>query len=192
MTKLPVPPPVSFIQANAVPAHEAAAAAFLSFSPEYFKDKVYLLHEIKKKIATRFSIETQNVCVCGSAQFRYSYIKKREFSNEDSDLDLAIISPRLFSKYYSVALYETDGFKDLTKFNDQTESSSFFSYVSRRGMLRPDMLPNGPEKITFQAFFRKLSSEYREHFKSINCAIYLNEAAFIFKQVKCIEEARGI
>lgn len=185
------PSPVSFIHETKLPASDAAAAAFLSFMPDYFKDKVYLLHGIRRKVATKFSIDAHQIYVCGSSQLGYSYIKQKEFTPKESDLDLAIISSTLFSKYFSIAIKETNGFSDLIKFENQTQSSSFFSYISRYGMIRPDLFPRSTEKTLFFGFFDKLSSEYRDHFKNINSAIYVSETAFAFKQVKCIEAARG-
>ena len=139
----PAPAPVSFIHEDKLPAVEAASAAYLSFMPEYFKDKVYLFNSIRKKVSEKLLVDIHQIYVCGSTQFGFSYIKNKEFIPGESDLDLAIISASLFSRYYGAAIEATNGFTDLRKFKSNEQANLFFTGISRHGMIRPNSLPRG-------------------------------------------------
>lgn len=173
-----------------MPPYEAASAAFFSFLPEYFKDKVYLFNKIRSSIATKFSLEIHNVYVCGSAQFGHSYFKNTAFVPGGSDLDVAIISSTLYARYYDYALEITDGFSDLTKFSNE-DKDRFMELIRRKGMLRPDLGPNGTSKTIWNSYFNQLSGQYRMHFRDISGAIYISERAYVTKQMDCIRAARG-
>ena len=183
--------PVQFIQDARVHPYQAASAAFLSFLPDYFKDKVYLLNRIRNAIATKFSLEIHSICICGSAHLGYSYFKNTPFEPGRSDLDVAIISSALFARYYDYALDATDGFANLTKFASSEEKDRFLALLTRKGMLRPDLAPRGPEKTTWEMFFNQLSGGYRQYFRDINAAIYISEKAYVTKQIACVRAARG-
>lgn len=190
---LPTAPPASvhFIQDKKLAAYDAASAAFCSFLPEFFKDKVLLLNKIRSEVATRFAIAIRNVNVCGSAQFGHSYFKQTDFQRGISDLDIAIVSPYLYARYFDVALQVTSGFSDLTKFPSPENAKQFFGLIQKKGMIRPDLGPQGVDKIAWDSFFNNISGRYKAHFSSITGAIYLSERAYITKQVDCIRAARG-
>jgi hypothetical protein len=187
----PVPAAVAFIQDSAVRPQLASSAAYLSFMSTYFSDKVLILHSIRQKIAEKLSVAAHQIYVCGSAQFGYSYVKDRAFQEKISDLDMAIISPQLFAKYYDAATNATEAFSDQRKFSDPEQRDQFFQYISKKGMLRPDLLPRCYERQNWEMIFNQISSTYRDRFRVISGAIYISETAFSFKQVPCIEGARG-
>lgn len=63
---------------------------FNSRESEYF--------DFRDCIAKRWGIKYHEVLILGSAKLGYSYYKKTKFSL-DSDIDVAIVSPKLFEEY---------------------------------------------------------------------------------------------
>lgn len=154
--------------------------------PFFFKDKMDLYFEIKKKISQRFKIPISNIYLVGSGQFGFSLNPEKNYSNfrnednEDkntkaSDLDFAIISPKLFDEYWDevceIRLSKTAHSKD-----DEKLFSKFRNYLFR-GWIRPDAFP----------FDFKGKQEWFEFFNSLNlfvnrqvtCGIFRNELSFI-------------
>jgi len=181
---------IDFIETKKVAVYEATSAAFFSYMPAYFSDKVLLLNKIRSEIANKYSIGIQSVVICGSAQIGYSYIKGRKFNLGESDLDVAIISTQLFARYYDIALEETQGFRNQTKFDSPRDRDRFFDLLKSKGMLMPELGPAGQARTLWNSYFNSLTEKYKSHFSKVSAAIYLSERAYLMKQQACVEFAR--
>lgn len=158
---------------------------FLSYPCNYFFDQPDLEFEIYNKISVEFKIPFSSIRVAGSAQTGYSFINKRPFVEKISDLDIAIIDSRLFQQLLEQCYERSDGFRPDTFPIDEATSRSLrgqFMNYSGRGIIRPDLMPKGPEKQKIWSFFNRLSNEYSERFKSISAGIYLSETIYTLKQ----------
>ena len=171
----------------------ASGTLFLTSTPEYFSDKISVWHRIRQNVARTFGTRIIDIKCCGSAQLGYSPFKNREFEPGASDLDIAIVSSYLFSKYLDWVIDKTDRFSDLSDFPRQAgrdTSRVFVDYAGKRGILRPDLLPFGELKTNWFRFFERLSSEYKDHFSKISAGIYLSEACFASKQIDAVDLLR--
>ncbi|MBS1131975.1 MAG: hypothetical protein H6R16_2977 [Proteobacteria bacterium] len=146
--------------------------------------------DIIDRISTHFSIPFRSVHICGSAQTGYSYFKNKEFSEQGSDLDIAIVEPRLFQRYCEISFEATLGYTDLTKFltRDGVNTANEFRDYLVRGYFRPDLMPSCGSKQQWFSFFNRLSNDYPNHFKSINGGLYLSEVFFERKQLPLIQK----
>ncbi|WP_149737345.1 hypothetical protein [Rhizobium sp. RU20A] len=169
-----------------------AGAIFLSNYPSCFVGKEEHWHAIRLRIATNFSIEVSNVRLTGSGHLGASAFKSTIFDEKKSDLDIAIISPALFSRYLTWVILETKSFTRLSAFPRLSDGRSgleeFKLYVSQKGMIRPDLLPAGKFKTEWMSFFRDLSADNSLLCKKITAAIYVSEECFVQKQIPSIRK----
>lgn len=158
---------------------------FLSYPSQFSLNNPEIFFDITNKVSTKFNIPLSSIRACGSAHTGYSFIKKREFLKKESDLDLAIIDARFFQETLEKCYERSDGFRpDLFPKDRKTGQSTrnqFISY-SGRGIIRPDLMPTGPERQEMWSFFNKISSDYSEEFKSISVGIYISERIYTLKQ----------
>lgn len=157
---------------------------YLSYPCSYFVDKPELQFEIFNKIAIKFQVPFSAVRVAGSAHLGYSYQNKRPFEATVSDLDVALLDSGLFQKLLEKIYEDSDGFS-VERFPSNDKGRSVrdqFLHYSGRGIIRPDLMPNGPKRQEIWSFFNRLSNDYREHFKKISAGIYLSEAIYLLKQ----------
>lgn len=163
---------------------------FLSYPTQVFIDNEEMEFEIKDAIALEFSLKFANIEICGSAKTGLSFFNDYAFSPGESDLDVSIISSRLYNVYLEIAHYETNGFSDLSKFpfhkNERTDRQ-FLSNLAK-GFFNPLLMPKCDDRTYFLDFFNSLSNKYYKIFKSINAAIYSSEYFFEVKQEECIEK----
>ena len=158
---------------------------FLSYPSNYFLDHPDIQFEIFNKISCEFKIPFSSIRISGSAHTGYSFIKRRPFLEKESDLDVAIIDARLFQQLLEQCYERSEGFRpDMFPTEEGTSKSlrnQFMNY-SGRGIIRPDLMPKGPEKQRIWSFFNRLSNEYTEKFKNISAGIYLSETIYTLKQ----------
>jgi hypothetical protein len=186
-------PLLTLMRNSTRPERQVSELVFLAGQPKYFSDKTELLYEIKEAIASRYKVPIHQILICGSAHLGCSVHKDQNFVAGSSDLDLAIISPALFSWFHAKVIEITNSFTDLRRFGRRDGISTkdeFVRYVAERGMIRPDMLPRTDIKTEWFDFFDELSSRYPSHFKKISAAIYLSETCFTAKQVPAVIHAR--
>lgn len=158
---------------------------FLSYPCNYFLDHPDVQFEIFNKISCEFKIPFSSIRISGSAQTGYSFIKKRPFIEKESDLDVAIIDARLFQQLLEQCYERSEGFRpDLfpTEIGTSKSLRNQFMNYSGRGIIRPDLMPMGPEKQKIWSFFNRLSNEYSERFKNISAGIYISETIYTLKQ----------
>lgn len=96
-----------------------------------------MVYELKEDVCSYLQVDFNDVLLVGSGKMGFSIKPTRRYGqfNDDSDLDLAIVSPFLFQKVWKEAfLYKKSGAY-------WTQSASFFQFLSE-GWVRPDMLPS--------------------------------------------------
>lgn len=94
-------------------------------------------YQLKESVCEHFNIEFNNVVLVGSGKLGFSIKSEKRFLafGDDSDIDIAVISPELFTKVWEEAyLYKKSGAY-------WPKSSEFFRYLSE-GWIRPDKLPS--------------------------------------------------
>lgn len=189
----PEPLLLALMKASKRAERQISEMVFVAGYSAYFSDKVDLLYEIKQCVSLEFSTPIHQILICGSAHVGCSVHKDTLFEPGSSDLDLAIISPSLYSRLLSEVIIETDSYTDLRLFERRRGVSvkdEFVRYAAERGMIRPDLLPRISSKARWFDFFNEVSSKYLAHFKKISAAVYISEACFASKQVPSILVAR--
>lgn len=94
-------------------------------------------YRLKESVCEHFGIEFNNVVLVGSGKLGFSIKAEKRFQTfgDESDIDIAVISPELFTKVWEEAyLYKKSG-------ADWQKSFDFFKYLSE-GWIRPDKLPS--------------------------------------------------
>lgn len=130
--------------------------------PFIFKDNEHNYYEFRKKIAIKFNISFHEVYITGSAKLGFSPFKDKDF-DLDSDIDVAIISEKLFDEI----MWKINKFQQEYRASRKTLDSfevkkyhEFLEYVAL-GWIRPDKLP-----ISFQ--MKELKDSWFEFFNSIS------------------------
>lgn len=140
--------------------------------PFVFKDNPELYYDFREQIARHWNVGFQEVLIMGSGKLGYSYHKNSKFSFE-SDIDVAIVNPRLFEDFYKAIKdfqYRKDQGIEILTSHEEKEYNEFLAYMIK-GWMRPDKLPM---KIS-----GKLSKqEWFNYFKSIS---YENNLAGNYK-----------
>jgi hypothetical protein len=132
---------------------------YLIEGESFFFKKFYNDNEefsFKKELANSLNVHIRDIAIIGSGKLGYSIkpdensfyqFKSFDFNhthdsdNEKSDLDVAIISSRLFDKQL-VSIYEhTDCYRD-TEFNSKGKRASFGRYILQ-GWLNTEHIPDG-------------------------------------------------
>ncbi|GAB2899774.1 hypothetical protein ACCI51_18125 [Microbulbifer echini] len=144
------------------------------------------IFEIRETICENFQIEYNDVILVGSGKLGFSIKPSRRFRafNDDSDIDIAIVSTKLFEKIWEEAyLFKKSG-------ADWPSSNRFFKYISE-GWIRPDKLPTS-SYFTFTAewwnFFNDLTSSNRFGPYKVRGGLYHSHFFLQEYQTICIEQ----
>ena len=146
--------------------------------------------DIINSVSNDLRIPIRNIYITGSAQTGYSYTKDHDFNAKKSDLDLAVVSPKIFAKYLDEVFNVTKRYTDNTKFESTQDIKDFRNYIAK-GMLKIEYMPQCKMRILWEQYFNDLSNSYIDIFKNINCCIYLTEKIFEWKQVNLLENYRN-
>jgi hypothetical protein len=166
-----------------------AAKMFLLDPAFVFKEYKAVGFQILNSIAQKFRVPLGCVKIAGSSQTGFSPFKNREFLFGQSDLDIAIVSPPLFQRYSEIVCDITNGYKDLTKFEDQKKAEQFRQNLEL-GFFRPDLMPYSRDKTEWLTFFNAISNQHSKIFKNVNGGIYFSEFFFSGKQIAAIEKLK--
>ncbi|WP_410688157.1 hypothetical protein [Citrobacter europaeus] len=143
-------------------------------------------YALKSKICDKLNVEFDNIIVVGSCKLGFSIKPNKRFVpfGDESDIDVAIVSPTLFESVWRTALeYKYSN-------ADWQSQREFFKYLSS-GWIRPDKFPRG-ENFAFSTdwfeFFREMtnSREYGDY--KIAAGIYYNSFFLEKYQETCLEQ----
>ncbi|AXT34478.1 hypothetical protein D1820_05510 [Phaeobacter sp. LSS9] len=174
--------------------YERAKHEFLLDQAIYFIDKPDLYLSIKNKMALALGQPGSAIRICGSAYWGKKYRDETPFEPGVSDLDIAIVSPLLFSQCMTEIREICAGFTDLTPFpvkGSENTYETFRQYAVKKGMLRADFLPNVPTMQKLKRIAHHVSGDYLEHFSRITTCIYDSDDAFALKQTFALEKIGG-
>jgi len=166
-----------------------ARKIFLTYPTFAFIGDEERQYVICNEIAVFFDIPISSIHVAGSAKIGRSVHKGRDFLPGKSDLDIAIVDMRLFSRYMEHVCGVSKNYTDLTRFPVVGGASTYESYLKylAKGIFRTDLMVSGQERAKIHNFFGLLSSRFSDLFSSINVAIYMSEAFFENKQRSVIK-----
>jgi hypothetical protein len=132
-------------------------------TPFVFQGREDEFFEFRRRIADKFSIGFHEVFVVGSAKLGFSPHKPKEF-DLDSDIDVVIVSNRLFEEFLDVIRnyqMELRRSRRTVSYREQDMYHQFLEYVAI-GWVRPDKLPLSFQvkdiKDDWFAFFRSISN----------------------------------
>lgn len=152
-----------------------------------FLDKYEEAENILTNVANFLDIDISSILITGSAKIGFSLVKNTDFLPGKSDLDLAIVDSRLFTKYFDAVLKATEGYTKRNLFNSDEFYKSYLSCINK-GVFHPRYMPNIYEKRRLLSFFSQESSKYRSHFGSISTCFYMSEFSFQNKQVSALNK----
>ncbi len=141
--------------------------------------------ELKRAIADKFSLNPHYVVVVGSAKLGFSIARTKRYRHfgNDSDIDIAIVSDRLFDEVWQqVFEYSESPGRDIYWDRD----NAFKTYLFR-GWIRPDKLPP-PGGFAYKA-------EWFEFFRSLTASGAFGEykiAAGLYRSMYFLERYQGI
>lgn len=142
--------------------------------------------QLKEEVCEQFDIEFNDVLVVGSGKLGFSIKPQRRYGNfnNESDIDLAVVSTVLFQKIWKEAyLYQKSGAY-------WPKSEDFFRYLSV-GWIRPDKLPSS-DYFTFTGqwwdFFNKLTTSEKYGPYKIRGGLYQSWFFLQEYQKICVEQ----
>ncbi len=149
-------------------------------------------YRLREEVCERFSIDFTDVFLVGSGKLGFSIKPDKRFGDfdDESDIDIAIVSPVLFEKVWQEAYSYKKSAADWPKAN------SFFRYLSE-GWIRPDKLPSSTY-FRFAGewwdFFNDLTSSHKYGPFKVRAGLY--HSHFFLKEYQticidqCIQETR--
>jgi len=142
---------------------DACRRHLLHGTPFVFAGRENDFFDFRRRIADRLSVGFHEVFVVGSAKLGFSLFKEKSF-DLDSDIDVVIVSDKLFDKfmeqirYYQSALRRS---RRAVSTREQDMYHQFLEYVAL-GWIRPDKLPLSfalsDLKEDWFSFFRSISN----------------------------------
>lgn len=161
-------------------------------TPYIFRDDEGIYFTLKDKIATNFGVSCSEIYMVGSAKLGFSISPKKMWRKikDDSDIDMVIISEKLFDEFWVDLL---DFRIELTSrsVGDDTNYKRFLEYFFK-GWLRPDLFPfKYRNRNDWFNFFQSIS--YKDYDKrKVTCAIFRNEHFFQKYHIQNIQNIRKI
>ncbi|MHC8315726.1 hypothetical protein [Pseudomonas sp. LB3P31] len=144
-------------------------------------------YRLKEQVCENFGIEFSDVIVVGSGKLGFSIKPSRRFQsfNDESDIDIAVVSPKLFEAVWAEAYLFKKGGAYWPK------SESFFRYLSE-GWIRPDKLPRNQFTTEWWAFFNALTSSGQYGPYKIRAGLYHSNFFLHEYQKICIEQCKEL
>lgn len=152
-----------------------------------FSENYEIAEKILSEIADYFNIFISDILVCGSAKLGFSLYKNSDFNPRQSDLDLAIINPIIFTKIFDNILQETRNYSRKNLFKNMETHDKYLAMV-QKGMINPAYMPNIPKSRELRNFFSEISKKYSDSFDGVSVCFYLSETAFQSKQYSALNK----
>lgn len=159
-------------------------------NPVVYHDNEDTYFFLKQKIANYFNVSTSKIVMVGSAKLGFSIAPKKLWNNfnEESDIDIVVISEEVFDEYWKELLDFNINTKARTLEEDQ-RFREFLEYFLK-GWIRPDLFPfNYSKKNKWFEFFNSISYGKFGNFK-IAGAIFRNEYFFEHYHTRNINKLR--
>lgn len=147
-------------------------------------------YQLREQVCEYFHVAYSEIIMVGSGKLGFSIKPARRFKsfNDKSDIDIAVVSPRLFEEVWrEVYLFKKGGAY-------WPDAGDFFKYLSE-GWIRPDKLPrNDYFKFTSQwwDFFNDLTRSGRYGPYKIRAGLYHSSFFFEEYQKICIEQCKEL
>lgn len=146
--------------------------------------------QLREDVGAHFRIDSFQVFMVGSGKMGFSIKPTRRYGefNNESDIDLAIISPDLFQRVWEIAYkYKISGAY-------WPKQDAFFEYLIS-GWIRPDKFPNSeidPFFDNWWNFFNTLTRSRKYGHYKIRAGLY--QSRFFLEQYQkiCIEQCKEI
>lgn len=135
--------------------------------------------QFKKDIANSLNVHLRDIAIIGSGKLGFSikpdqdepgfYPFKKFDDNKVSDLDIAIVSSRLFDNQLVNLFEHTSQYRNLEIWSERTDKKSLAFYILK-GWLKPDYIPKD-YKISEE--IHEILSKYKMNFgRDVNIGIY--------------------
>jgi len=153
-----------------------------------FSEDLYF--DLKKQISQQFEIHPNEVLVVGSAKLGFSIAPGKRFRlfNDESDIDVALVAPKLFEQVW----LEVHEYREGGAYWEQF--GAFRKYLFN-GWIRPDKLPPSSQ-FTWGAawweYFRSLSNSGRFGPYIVHAGLYKSWHFLESYQRRCIRNCKNI
>jgi len=144
--------------------------------------------QLKEAIMNKYELEYTDVFIVGSAKLGFSIKPSRRYGEfcDESDIDVAIVSERLFTKIWqqAYAFEKTNSYWE--------KKNKFFNYLSH-GWIRPDKFPISsifPFSGEWWEFFRTLTKSERFGPYKISAGVYHSHFFLREYQTICINQCK--
>jgi hypothetical protein len=140
-------------------------------------DEIKYFH-LKKIIANHFNLHQNEVIMIGSAKLGFSIKPKQKYQpfNDESDIDMVLISEKIFNKFWDELYYFNINLIGRS-IRDENNYIKFCEYFFR-GWVRPDLLPPSFEGTSNWFNFFKSISHKKFGERKISGAIFRNYEFF--------------
>lgn len=165
---------------------ELCRRTVLHGTPAVFMNREDDFYSFRKRIADEFCVNFHEIYIVGSAKLGFSPIKDYKQFDLNSDIDVSIVSRRLFDEYLDKIRYFQMEYRASRKSITKAELELYHMFLEYTaiGWMRPDKLP-----LSFQ--IGELRSSWFDFFKSLS---YGNSevgnykvAAGVFKDYRHLE-----
>lgn len=159
-------------------------------NPIIYNENEELYFFLKQKVANYFKVSTTKIVMVGSAKLGFSIAPKKLWNNfnDESDIDIVVISEQVFDNYWKELL----NFNINVKARSEQEDKNFREFLEYflKGWIRPDLFPfDYPKKNEWFEFFRSISYGKYGNYK-IAGAIFRNEYFFEQYHLRNISKLR--
>lgn len=147
-------------------------------NPYIFSNNVGLYSQLKTTIGSHFQVDITRIHMVGSAKLGFSIARSKLWKtfDDDSDIDMVIISEAVFDRLWKILSTLNVGHYDRTE-QEQKKFDSFLKYFFR-GWIRPDFLPlKHAEAQEWLDYFKSISYKRFGPYK-ITCAVFKEEFFF--------------
>lgn len=159
-------------------------------TPLCYSENEDLYFELKNMVADQFNISTTKIVMVGSAKLGFSIAPHKLWKkfDDESDIDIVVISESLYDQYWKELL----DFNIDVKARTGTEDSNYRKFLEYflKGWIRPDLFPfKYSGKEAWFDFFNKISyGKFGNH--KIAAAIFRNEYFFEHYHMRNINQLR--
>lgn len=144
--------------------------------------------DLREAVSSEFKVHPSCVYVVGSSKLGFSIAPEKRYRafGEQSDIDLAIVSDKLFDKFWQYVF-------DYNQIQPSwPERSQFLKYFFR-GWIRPDKLPSSPAFVAqsdWFEFFDSLTNSGKYGPFKLRAGLYRSWTFLESYQMKCVEQCK--